>query len=216
MSIKSHLVQIALAGAVAYTVFDIMPNVTVYKEKIQANTMPTPKVTELKKPSVDKKQEIQTSTMKSNIARVEIPEKKDPYDDYPKIIRSDADMFRQNVFHLDEIYHCFYDDKTGTWDMKPESGWTVYGNYDLSGKTKGKVTSVTIKYYQQGNAILDRKCTVWPEWGNSYIDEDCKKKYIAMFKEDLYNIVYKRKFEGKNIYQICANTCGGGIGYCNP
>ncbi len=127
---------------------------------------------------------------------------------------SDAEMFRQNVFQLDEIYHCMYDDRTGTWRMKPETGWSMEGHYDLKGETKGKVRDVSIKYYQQYNAELNSACTVNPEWGNSYIDEDCKKKYIETFKEDLYNIVYKRRFEGKNIYKICANTCGGGIGHC--
>jgi len=133
----------------------------------------------------------------------------------PGVKLSDAEMFRQNVFQLDEIYHCMYDDKTGTWDMKPETGWTMTGHYDLKGETKGKVRDVSIKYYQQYNANLNSKCTVEPEWGNSYIDEDCKKKYIETFKEDLYNIVYKKRFEGKNIYKICANRCGGGLGYCD-
>jgi len=139
---------------------------------------------------------------------------------YPKIEAwsislSDAERFRQNVFQLDEIYHCFYDDKTGTWDMKPETGWTMTGHYDLKGETKGKVRDVSIKYYQQYNAKLNSECTVQPEWGKQYIDEECKKKFIETFKEDLYNIVYKRRFEGKNIYKICANNCGGGIGYCD-
>jgi len=119
---------------------------------------------------------------------------------------------RTSPFRTDYYGDVWYDKHDGTYLMIPADGFEMRGHFDV--KT-GKVLDRKIKYVTQYDVRLEDNCTVVPEWGDRYVEKACGKKLIDDQIKRFDRCIFKNRLEGRNIYRIGVNTCGGGIARCD-
>jgi len=104
-------------------------------------------------------------------------------------------------FHTSGSSYCTYVKRTSSF----YGNCGPYVNYDGTFDAKtGKILSQEVSLnYGQVRYIFEQACTVEPEWGEDYIDQECYKKKEQDWLQQAKSSVCITSMPAKSIYRQC-------------